>query len=284
MKKVVLSLLMLLFLSSPGLSTANATGNHLTPCSIKIDGVNQQMKGMILDGSTMVPLRAIFEKLGAKVEYNDSSKLVLATKGDIVIAYILGDSFAYANNRLISLKKTPIVKEGTTYVPLRFVTEAFGANVLWDGSTNTAIIRSPQNSSSTSIAQIRSGWIDPMYYVSKATGPLFGASTSQGYLKGAYINIYMDKEKNKVILTNISDIDINLSQWSLQILGTGKKSKTFTYPENVILPAGQNLITTFKENKSGDFYWNEESLLDEKSLNVVFLFSSLNDVIVRIEY
>lgn len=95
-----------------------------------------------INGSTMVPMRAIFEKLGAEIKWNGETRTVTATKGNTVIILTLDRGIAYINGDPVKLTSKAQSINGNTMVPLRFVSEALGAAVKWDGVTRTAYIDS----------------------------------------------------------------------------------------------------------------------------------------------
>ena len=95
-----------------------------------------------INGSTMVPLRAIFEKLGAKISWAEKTRTVTATKGDTIIILTLDNDIAYINGNPVKLTAKAQSINGNTMVPLRFVSEALSAAVKWDGATRTAYIDS----------------------------------------------------------------------------------------------------------------------------------------------
>lgn len=102
---------------------------------------------VIINGRTLVPLRAIFEALGAEVEWEAETKSIMAFKGDIgVLMYI--DSAVMTKGEVggaaydITLDTAPTIINGRTMVPARAVAEAFGCSVSWDSSTKTVIINS----------------------------------------------------------------------------------------------------------------------------------------------
>lgn len=91
---------------------------------------------------TLVPLRGIFEALGAQVEWNGQEKSVSATKGDLAIWLQIGNTQAKKNGQNVQLDVPASLLNNRTMVPLRFVGEALGAEVNWDGATRTVRINS----------------------------------------------------------------------------------------------------------------------------------------------
>ena len=79
------------------------------------------------NGTTMVPMRVIFEALKAEVNYDAETQKITATKGDTVIELVLGQKSAKKNGQTISLDVAATTRNGNTMVPLRFVAEALNA-------------------------------------------------------------------------------------------------------------------------------------------------------------
>lgn len=94
----------------------------------------------IVNGRTMLPIRVIAEKLGAKVEWFADTRTVKITADGIEISLVIGDSFATANGETVKLDCPSYIDGGRTFLPLRFVSERLGADVKWDGSTQTVTI------------------------------------------------------------------------------------------------------------------------------------------------
>jgi len=97
---------------------------------------------LMINGSALVPMRAIFEKLGAEVLWKASNKSVTAKKGGTSIWLQLTNNVAKINNKDITLETAPRMFNGSTMVPLRFVSEALGAKVRWDDKLKTITITS----------------------------------------------------------------------------------------------------------------------------------------------
>jgi len=114
----------------------------LNEIPIYIDGALQAFpqSPIIKSGTTLVPMRAIFEKLGATVVWNSKNKTVTAKKDNIEIVLTIDSTEATVNGEKVLLAQPAEVKNGSTMVPLRFISEALGANVMWFPDTTTVYI------------------------------------------------------------------------------------------------------------------------------------------------
>lgn len=98
----------------------------------------------IIEGRTMVPLRAIFEAMGAEIEWDGDTQTVAAVKDETVVVAVIGSNIIYVNDEEIIIDVPPMIKDGRTLVPVRFITEAFGYNVKWNEKTRSVIITSEE--------------------------------------------------------------------------------------------------------------------------------------------
>ncbi|OCT13860.1 hypothetical protein A8709_20010 [Paenibacillus pectinilyticus] len=96
---------------------------------------------IIIEGNTMVPLRKIFEALGADIQWDEDTLTVTATKGQSVIKLKVGSDIAYVNGVSTKLDSEPLIIEGRTLVPARFIVESFGAKVSWEENSKTVFIK-----------------------------------------------------------------------------------------------------------------------------------------------
>lgn len=95
---------------------------------------------MLDNGRTMVPLRGIFEEVGATVEYEPKAQRVTATRGDRKMSLVVGNPIVYTNNRTFKLDVPAGIYRGRTLVPLRFIGESLGAVVDWDEDTEAVYL------------------------------------------------------------------------------------------------------------------------------------------------
>jgi len=93
-----------------------------------------------IQNRTMVPLRGVFESLGAQVDWNESQQSITATKGNTDVQFGIGDRRATVNRRVVYLDAPARIYRGVTMVPLRFVSEALGADVKWFDATQMVTI------------------------------------------------------------------------------------------------------------------------------------------------
>lgn len=109
---------------------------------VAIDGnyVEFDVEPQIINGRTMVPIRAIFEKMGATVEWNSATNSAVCRKEDNVVVMTVNSMDMYINNQLTRMDVSPVIVGGRTLAPARYVAEAFGARVEWDGVNSTVRI------------------------------------------------------------------------------------------------------------------------------------------------
>ncbi len=118
---------------------------------IMIDNVQLQLqvKPIVVEGRTLVPLRAIFEALGADLQWNGADQSITATRGDVKIWLQIGSNKAIKNGMQVLLDVSPMIVSGRTLVPLRFVSESLGAGVYWEEATRSVNITTAQSPQAT---------------------------------------------------------------------------------------------------------------------------------------
>ena len=92
------------------------------------------------NGTTLVPLRVVSENLGAKVDWNQQTKTVTITQDATTINLTLGSKIAKVNGEEKTLNLAPQIKNSTTMVPIRFVSENLNCDVNWDKETQTVTV------------------------------------------------------------------------------------------------------------------------------------------------
>lgn len=115
---------------SIGLSRISA---NTQPVRVRLD--NQEVllpaHPVVNNGTTLLPMRKLFEMLGSSVSWEPSTQTVTATKGSTKITITVGSNTAYVNNEAKTLDEPPVILQDSTLVPLRFVAETLGYEVKW---------------------------------------------------------------------------------------------------------------------------------------------------------
>ncbi len=156
-KKLTQSILVLLILVSLSCVATAAPQVILDGQAISFD-----VPPVIESGRTLVPLRAIFEALGSNIQWNGDTQTVTATKDSTEIKLIIGGA-AYKNGQPVTLDVPAKIIESRTMVPLRFVSEALGCQVNWDGATQTITISSLSGTGTIKVHFIDVGQADSIY-------------------------------------------------------------------------------------------------------------------------
>lgn len=84
-----------------------------------------------INGRVLVPLRGVFEQMGASVDWNPQTRMVSANKAGSNVELRIGDRTALVNGGTMNLDVPAMIVNGSTMVPIRFVSEALGAQVGW---------------------------------------------------------------------------------------------------------------------------------------------------------
>lgn len=121
------------------------------PIKVEINGSTLKVDGqepVLIDGRTFVPMRAIFEALGAKVTWNGGERSVIGVKDATAVKLTIDSKQAALNGRSITLDVAPQLVNGSTLVPVRFISESLGAEVTWDDVKRVVSIRTEETSTS----------------------------------------------------------------------------------------------------------------------------------------
>ncbi|MEK4159392.1 MULTISPECIES: stalk domain-containing protein [Paenibacillus] len=144
MKKLTISLFASALLVLPAIPVLSFAADTAKPTTIN--------NGQINNGRVLIPLRAVSENLGASVEWFQAEKEVKIKNGDstiwlaanfkraIIVSPPTTDNPDIPHQEYIDLDTATQVIKGTTYVPLRFVGQSLGANVLWNQQSKQATL------------------------------------------------------------------------------------------------------------------------------------------------
>jgi len=136
--KFIFSLLVLLVMLFLGCSKSplevQAAPANSNAIIVYVDGdkIDFDVLPIIIEGRTMVPLRAIFEALDAQVEWDGITRAVTGFKQDTNVRLLVDSKTAIVNGKEIQLDVPATIVSGRTLVPARFISESLGAQVSWD--------------------------------------------------------------------------------------------------------------------------------------------------------
>lgn len=128
MKKLLSFLLALLLLTA----TAGAVDLYVDNDLIETD-----TPPTIVDGRTLVPVRAIFEAIGATVTWDSATRTATGVRDDVVVTIQIDNATAYVNGEARTLDVPAQIINNRTMVPARFISEAMGCEVTWYQPTQT---------------------------------------------------------------------------------------------------------------------------------------------------
>jgi hypothetical protein len=104
------------------------------PITVLLDGniIEFDQPPIIENDRTLVPVRKIFEAMGATVDWNDETNTATGTKGYIIIVMQIGNNIITKNGQQIELDVPPQIVNDRTLVPVRAVAEGLNCTVGWD--------------------------------------------------------------------------------------------------------------------------------------------------------
>ncbi len=102
--------------------------------SVKLNGndIYFDVNPQIIEDRTMVPMRAIFEKLGYNISWDERAKKITALGSNETIIMIIGQHKFYINELEYITDVAPTIVNGRTLVPLRALGESLNYDVYWD--------------------------------------------------------------------------------------------------------------------------------------------------------
>ena len=110
--------------------------------SLEIDGtvIRTEVPPTVIGGRTMVPVRDIFEACGANVTWDPATKKITGSKGGKNVVMQVGSNKLYMNSSVATMDCTPVIIEGRTLAPARYVALGFGGTTQWDALNKVVVI------------------------------------------------------------------------------------------------------------------------------------------------
>ena len=147
MKNVTKKLLSILAASAIAVSMLPASFAANDDIKVIVDGTElviseEDTKPFVEDGRTLVPMRAIFEALGATVEWDDATKTVTGVSDSGSVEMQVGSDTIKINGNDVPVDVPAQIVDGRTVVPVRVISEGLNCDVDWSQETRTVIISS----------------------------------------------------------------------------------------------------------------------------------------------
>ena len=96
---------------------------------------------VVVEGTTLLPLRFVADQVvGANVDWDSKTRTVKITKDGTEVVVTIGSKIAKVDGMELQLIAAPMINNGTTLVPLRFISEAFNINVNYNNETKTVTL------------------------------------------------------------------------------------------------------------------------------------------------
>lgn len=135
--QIILTLSMV-FSCFSGFTSVSATED----IKVKVDNdyVEFDVQPQLIGGRTMVPLRAIFEAIGATVSWEAETSTITAYNETHIVKATIGNETMTVDGEKHTMDVSPMIIDGRTLVPARFVAEAFDCDVEWDSESLTVNI------------------------------------------------------------------------------------------------------------------------------------------------
>lgn len=114
--------------------------------TVNVNGVKLEtdQPPIILNGRTLVPLRAVAEALGCEVEWDNASKTASFVQGDVTAVITVGQNYILVGDGVFNaefpIDSPAVIKNNRTLIPMRALSECFGYDVNWNGETMTVDI------------------------------------------------------------------------------------------------------------------------------------------------
>ncbi len=262
MKKKIIALAAAVMLTIPQVAMADM------PIKVVVGGekLKTDVAPIIIEGRTMLPVRAVFEAIGADVDYIAEERKVVAVKKDTTVEFVIDSNIMTINGEEKKLDVPAMIKDDRTLVPLRACAEAFDLDVEWNGETRTAKVKKEVSV----VAESMSYDIIHKYTYDENGNCIYIEGSDGTWTKYEY-----DKNNNNIYEENL------YSGWT---------KHTYDTYGNIILTEyddGTTLKYTYDEN-GNNIYWENSSDFsckieyDEKGRKIFQEISEGNPATIRI--
>ena len=93
----------------------------------------------------MVPVRALAEALGAKFHWNEDIGALTLVKGDTIAQFVVDSPYYYINSERLTADTSPVIVNGSTFIPVRVAAEAFSKKIYWNSEKQLIMLGAKNN-------------------------------------------------------------------------------------------------------------------------------------------
>lgn len=250
---------------------------------------------VIKNDRTLVPMRAIFEALGAEVSWNDETKTAEGVKDGKKVAVTIDENAIAINDEKHEIDVPAQLVNDRTMVPVRAISEAFDCIVQWNGLKKYVIII-PKNQTPYKISvdmfheNIATVYYNDMGLISRITYPK-GTGTIGNIVRTALMPFYLNMSGNayfnifgQAFSNQDGIINFNYSDDKLSSIEYNNKEPAYT--DNIEYVNGAIAYTYNDDNSLKGYSWNWTSKDNNDNDNYSFNFSfnySGNTIVSGIE-
>lgn len=155
------------------------------PVYLQVDGVavETDVPPVIIKERTLIPARAVFESMGATVNWDENARIVEITLGTSKVLLTIDSKTAFVNGASVPMDVPAMIIDSRTLIPVRFVAESLSCGIGWDDVSRTVKVTSPVIKEMTGIRTVEITEESEYYRVSIDSDGVIG-----GYKSFAYDN------------------------------------------------------------------------------------------------
>ena len=201
--------------------------------SLEIDGtvIRTEVPPTVIGGRTMVPVRDIFEACGANVTWDPATKKITGSKGGKNVVMQVGSNKLYMNSSVATMDCTPVIIEGRTLAPARYVALGFGGTTQWDALNKVVVITG-----------VTTPTVETTTEMTTTTTVITTTETTTEMTTVAPVVVPSNEPSDEIVMVVRNDLEHALGTYSLGSYETAGRFKSNTM--NQIMKNWDSLATT----------------------------------------
>ena len=201
--------------------------------SLEIDGtvIRTEVPPTVIGGRTMVPVRDIFEACGANVTWDPATKKITGSKGGKNVVMQVGSNKLYMNSSVATMDCTPVIIEGRTLAPARYVALGFGGTTQWDALNKVVVITG-----------VTTPTVETTTEMTTTTTVITTTETTTEMTTVAPVVVPSNEPSDEIVKVVRNDLEHALGTYSLGSYATAGRFKSNTM--NQIMKNWDSLATT----------------------------------------